>query len=65
MRALRCLVGRHDWVVERNPEKGGAGAQYEVCTRCGEDRAVFEPSDGTSLAWLGLGGPGGPGAGAA
>jgi hypothetical protein len=52
-------------VVERNPEKGGAGAQYEVCTRCGEDRAVFEPSDGTSLAWLGLGGPGGPGAGAA
>lgn len=46
MRALRCLLGRHHWTMQRNPEKGGAGAQYEVCDRCGRERPTYEPTDG-------------------
>lgn len=64
MRSLRCAVGRHDWTVRRNPDKGGAAALYEVCARCGRDRPVYEQADGSGLAALGLGGPAGPGSGA-
>jgi hypothetical protein len=53
MRPLRCMIGRHEWQVRRNPEKGGPGAQYETCARCGKDRSDHEPSPGTGV---GIGG---------
>lgn len=58
MRSLRCLMGRHDWRMHRNPEKGGAGAAFEVCARCGKDRVGHEQTDGRWLAGGGMGGMG-------
>lgn len=52
MRPLRCMVGRHVWEVRRNAEKGGAGAQYQVCARCGRDRPGYEPHDGTYIVGM-------------
>jgi len=34
-RPLRCRLGIHDWVLERNPENGQT---YLCCVRCGRDR---------------------------
>ncbi len=50
MTSLRCVLGRHDWRVERNPDKGGPAAITEVCARCHRDRAVYEPTSGTWMA---------------
>ena len=43
MGPLRCLLGRHRWEPRRNPEVGGADANYDVCSRCGKERAKFGP----------------------
>lgn len=57
MKSLRCILGRHDWRVERNPEQGGPDAITEVCARCKKDRAVYEPTSGTSIATAIMRGP--------
>jgi hypothetical protein len=43
MRSLLCLLGRHVWEHKRNPEVGGAAADYEQCARCGKERPTYEP----------------------
>ncbi len=57
MKALRCVIGRHDWRVERNPDQGGPDAMTEVCSRCGTDRPVYRPTSGTWMATGGMRGP--------
>jgi hypothetical protein len=52
-RSLRCLVGRHHWLPERNPEVGGPAATFEVCSRCGRERNTYEGTSGTHLGGLG------------
>jgi hypothetical protein len=50
MSSLRCIVGRHEWLAERNPDQGGPDAITEVCARCGKDRPVYQPTSGTWMA---------------
>lgn len=50
MMSLRCMLGRHAWRVERNPDQGGPEAITEVCVRCHRDRPVYEPTTGTWAA---------------
>lgn len=38
---ILCHLGRHRWHHERNPEMGGAAADFEVCDRCGKERPTF------------------------
>ena len=42
MRALRCLLGRHDWEHKHNPEVGGPGGGYDVCSRCGKEKPAYD-----------------------
>jgi hypothetical protein len=42
MKALTCYLWRHSWQHRRNPEVGGAQADYEVCSRCGKERNRYE-----------------------
>lgn len=52
MRPFSCLLGRHRWRHHRNPEVGGALADYEVCGRCGKERPVWDkPSSGGVSGW--------------
>ena len=55
MKALSCYLGRHSWQHRRNPEMGGPQADYEVCARCGTERAVYEKKDGTGIGGVGAG----------
>jgi hypothetical protein len=41
MGRLRCLLGRHAWEHGRNPEIGGADADYELCVGCGKERPKY------------------------
>jgi hypothetical protein len=50
MRSWLCLLGRHDWEHKRNPEVGGAAADYEQCVRCGKERSTYEPPAPGSVA---------------
>jgi len=43
MRPLLCLVGRHAWEHKHNLEVGGPGGGYDVCSRCGKEKAVYNP----------------------
>jgi hypothetical protein len=42
MRRLLCLIGRHAWTHHRNPDLGGAAAEFDVCGRCGKERDGFD-----------------------
>ena len=53
MKALRCYLGRHRWRHEVNPEMGGPEAGYDLCSRCGKERNVYEKHDGTGMVDLG------------
>lgn len=50
---MLCLLGRHDWRHQRNPEVGGPAADFEICTRCGHERKTYEGTSGTHLGGLG------------
>ena len=41
MNRLLCLLGRHDWEHQRNPDVGGAGAAFDVCRRCHKEKPVY------------------------
>lgn len=38
---LMCAIGRHAWRPYENPEL--EGAQYQICGRCGKDKAQYDP----------------------
>ena len=48
---LLCRLGRHIWATRRNPEVGGAQAQYETCRRCGGERRTYDVPEATGSAW--------------
>ena len=52
MGRLLCLIGRHDWEHQRNPNVGGAGAGFDLCRRCHKEKAVYGglPGKGFPLA---------------
>ena len=39
---LLCLLGRHRWVHHVNPEVGGPGGTYDLCSRCHKERKSYE-----------------------
>ncbi len=41
MGKILCLVGLHSWQHGHNPEVGGPGGDYEVCSRCGKEKKVY------------------------
>jgi hypothetical protein len=52
-RSLFCLLGRHDWRRQRNPEVGGSAADFDVCSRCGKERNRYEGTSGTQIGGVG------------
>ena len=40
MGRLLCLLGRHDWEHQRNPDVAGAAAAFDICRRCQKEKAV-------------------------
>ncbi len=47
---LLCRLGRHSWQHKRNPEVGGAGADYDQCRRCDKERPVYGKPPATGYA---------------
>lgn len=45
-----CLVGRHDWKHQRNPEVSGPAAEYDSCGRCGKERAGYDKPPPSGVA---------------
>lgn len=43
MRDICCLIGRHRWVSRHNAEVEGPKGDYQTCSRCGTDKASYEP----------------------
>jgi len=41
MGKILCLVGLHSWQHGHNPEVGGPGGDFEVCSRCGKEKKVY------------------------
>jgi len=48
MGRVLCLIGMHSWQQRHNPELGGSGGNFEVCNRCGKEKAGYgkPPSSG-------------------
>ncbi|GAA2027658.1 hypothetical protein GCM10009819_08890 [Agromyces tropicus] len=40
-KSFRCRIGMHHWVLQHEPESGGA---FYECSRCGKDRSPDGPS---------------------
>jgi hypothetical protein len=50
-RPIRCLLGRHRYVLQRTPDKSGPNAVFALCARCGKERPDWD------VAHMGMGGP--------
>lgn len=48
MGKILCLLGAHSWQKRHNPEVGGTGGDFEVCSRCGKEKTAYgtPPSTG-------------------
>lgn len=42
MKNVLCLVGRHSWQHHVNHEMGGRAAGFDLCSRCGKERASYD-----------------------
>lgn len=42
MRGVLCLVGIHHWEHHLNREVAGKGGGYDLCSRCGREKDVYE-----------------------
>jgi hypothetical protein len=47
---LMCLLGRHDWERQSNPEIAGEDAVFYICSRCKHERNEYKKArpDGIS-----------------
>lgn len=50
---LLCRLGRHAWRHQRSPDVSGAGAHYEVCTRCNKEKKTYGKPPWTGLIGAG------------
>lgn len=50
MGKVLCFVGLHSWQQRRNLEVGGSGGDYEVCNRCGKEKAGYDKPPSTGVA---------------
>jgi hypothetical protein len=41
MTNILCLVGKHNWSRQNNPEVSGADGVYCVCIRCGKEKKEY------------------------
>lgn len=53
MGRVLCYFGSHSWERKRNPDMGGALAEFDICTRCGKEKDVFGKPPKKGLAGLG------------
>jgi hypothetical protein len=51
-----CRLGRQSWERRLNPEIGGASAVSFVCSRCGKDKASYDPPTPGQAAGMAAGG---------
>jgi hypothetical protein len=49
IRRLRCLIGRHAWAQQRNPESAGPEAIYFICRHCGREKPGYGPPIADSI----------------
>lgn len=54
MGSILCFFGLHVWQLRHNREVGGSGGDYEVCNRCGTEKAAYgkPPSTGPAASWI-------------
>ncbi len=50
---LRCLLGRHDWERQSNPELPGKGAVFYICRRCKHERNEYEEAGPGATSGMG------------
>ena len=50
MSRILCFFGLHTWQHRHNPEVGGSGGVYEVCSRCGKEKAGYGKPPSTGVA---------------
>lgn len=50
---LMCRLGRHDWQAKRNPDIGGAAAEYKQCRRHHKEQPGYMKPPSTGIGVTG------------
>ena len=50
MASLLCRIGMHHWESKQNLEVDGPGGDYQLCSRCGKEKAGYGKPPASGVA---------------